>query len=67
MDSPIILGFLMMAACVAIQCLVVSVLLRLLLHAEKRKLVRPDLIGTTSTLIAVMLILMAGNLGQIAV
>ena len=67
MNSPIILGFLMMAACVAIQCLVVSVLLRLLLHAEKRKLVRPDLIGTTSTLIAVMLILMTGNLGQIAV
>ena len=66
MDYPIILGFLMMALCVSIQCLVVAILLRVLLGAEKRKIFRPNLIGTTVALIAVMLILLTGNLGQIA-
>ena len=66
MDRPIILGFLMMALCVAIQCLVVAILLRVLLGVEKRRRLRPNLIGTTVALIAVMLILMTGNLGQIA-
>ena len=66
MDRPIILGFLMMALCVAIQCLVVAILLRVLLGVKKRRRLRPNLIGTTVALIAVMLILMTGNLGQIA-
>jgi len=66
MDYPIILGFVMMALCVSIQCLVVAILLRVLLGAEKRRTLRPNLIRTTVTLIAVMLILLTGNLGQIA-
>jgi hypothetical protein len=62
----LILGFVLMAACVAIQCVVVSVLLRVLVVLKRRQTIRPTLGGTTAALIAVMLIMVAGNFVQIA-
>jgi hypothetical protein len=66
MGRTLILGGLMLAICVAIQCVVVSVLLRVLLLLETKRLIRPTLGGTTGVLTTVLLILVAGNLGQIA-
>ena len=67
MNGNIILGFVTMAVCTAIQCVVVGVLLDVLFAMERRKLFRPDLIGTTCVLIAALLFMMTGNLGQVAV
>ena len=66
MGMNLILGFALMAACVAIQCVVVSVLLRVLVVLKRRQTIRPTLGGTTAALIAVMLIMVAGNFVQIA-
>jgi len=66
MDAVVILGCAIMAGCVAIQCFVVSILLRVLLIVKRRQLISHTLFGTTSVLIAVMLILVSGNLVQIA-
>jgi hypothetical protein len=66
MDDTLIIGCVMMAACVAIQCVVVSILLRVLLVLDKRQVIQPTLVGTTGALTAVMLIMVAGNLCQIA-
>jgi hypothetical protein len=66
MDEVLILGCLMIAACVVIQCVVVSVLLRVLLVLERRQLVRTTLIRTSGVLIAVTLIMLGGNLVQVA-
>jgi hypothetical protein len=66
MDMSLIVGFVMMAVCVAIQCVVVSILLRVLFVLERRQTIRPTLGGTAGVLIAVMLIMVAGNFAQIA-
>jgi hypothetical protein len=67
MGRTLVIGGLLMAVCIAIQCVVVAVLLRVLLLLETRRVIRPTLAGTTGVLIAVVLILVAGNLSQIAV
>lgn len=66
MDAVVILGCAIMAGCVAIQRFVVSILLRVLLIVKRRLLIRHTLFGTTGVLIAVMLILVSGNLLQVA-
>jgi hypothetical protein len=66
MDGTLILGCVLMAACVVIQCVVVSILLRVLLVLETRKMIRPTVKGTSIVLIAVLLIMVVGNLAQIA-
>jgi len=66
MDMSLILGFVLMAVCVAIQCFVVSALLRFLLVLRTKQLIKPTLSGTSAVLIVVMLIMVAGNFAQIA-
>jgi hypothetical protein len=54
-----------MAGCLAIHCVVVSILLRVLFTLERRHFIRPTLIGASFLLVAVMLVMLAGNLVQI--
>jgi hypothetical protein len=61
------IGGLTMAVCLVIQCSVVSLLLRVLIRLERRHLIRPTLIRTACLLIAVMLVMLAGNVLQMAI
>jgi hypothetical protein len=54
-----------MAVCLAIQCVIVSILLRGLFAMDRRQLIKPTLIRSSSLLVAIMLIMLAGNLLQI--
>jgi hypothetical protein len=65
MSENLIIGFVTMAFCLAIQCVVVSILLRLLFALERKQIIRPTLIGVSSLLIVLLLIMLAGNLLQI--
>jgi hypothetical protein len=65
MSENLILGCGTMVVCVTIQCIVVSILLRILITLEKRGIIRPTPIITSFLLITAMLIMVAGNLWQI--
>ena len=54
-----------MAVCLSLQCVVVGALLDVLIVLEKRGFIRLTIIGVSSLLVAVMLIMLAGNLIQI--
>ena len=64
MGENLIIGFVTMAVCLAIQCVIVCALLDVLIILEKRGLIRLTLIGVSSLLVAVMLIMLAGNVLQ---
>ena len=66
MHGNLILGCVTMAVCLAIQCVVVSILLHFLLVLEEKQIIRPTLMWMSFILIAVMLIMLAGNLLQIS-
>jgi hypothetical protein len=63
-SENLIIGFVTMAVCLAIQCVIVCALLDVLIILEKRGLIRLTLIGVSSLLVAVMLIMLAGNVIQ---
>ena len=63
MGENLIIGFVTMAVCLAIQCVVVDALVFL----EKKGLIRLTLVGVSSLLVAVMLIMLAGNIIQITI
>ena len=67
MANTLILGIATMIGCMAIQCVIVSIMLRALLVLGRRKLIRATLIGTTTLLTGIMLVMLAGNLGQITI
>ncbi len=67
MFESLLLGGFVTAVCVAIQCFVVAILLRVLLTLERKQMIRPSPIRTAALLTAFMLIMLAGTLGQIAV
>ena len=56
-----------MAVCLTIQCIVVGALLDVLVFLEKRELIRQTLIGVTFLLVALMIIMLAGNIIQITI
>lgn len=66
MVKNLILGYLTMTVCLTVQCMVVSLLLRILVALEIRGLIRPTLIRASFLLVTVMLIMSAGNLLQVA-
>lgn len=66
MNLDLLLGGGMMVVCMAIQCVVVAVLLRGLHVLESRHLIRSAIIPASALLTAVLLILFASNLLQIA-
>ena len=67
MSENLIIGFVTMAVCLAIQCVVVGVLLDAIVFLEKKGLIRLTLVGVSSLLVAVMLIMLAGNIIQITI
>jgi hypothetical protein len=67
MVTNLLIGCSIMVVCLAIQCLAVDVLLKLLLAMEKKGLIKATLIGTSALLTAVMLVMLVGALAQIAV
>lgn len=67
MSENLIIGFVTMAVCLAIQCVVVGALLDALVFLEKKGLIRLTLVGVSSLLVAVMLIMLAGNIIQITI
>lgn len=64
-ELNLILGFATMVLCLAIQCVVVSILLRFLFALERKRLVKTTLIGMSGLLIVVMLVMLSGNILQI--
>jgi len=66
MTINLVIGCLTMAVCLAIQCVAVDILFRVLLTMEQKRIVRPTLVGTSALLTAVMLVMLAGTLLQIA-
>jgi len=64
MSENLIIGLVTMAVCLAIQCVIVGALLDALVFMEKRGMIRHTLIGVSSLLVAVMLIMLAGNFLQ---
>ncbi len=67
MSENLIIGFVTMAVCLAIQCVVVGALLDALVFLEKKGLIRLTIVGVSSLLVAVMLIMLAGNIIQITI
>jgi len=67
MGENLIIGFGTMAVCLTIQCIVVGALLDVLVFLEKRGLIRQTLIGVTFLLVALMIIMLAGNIIQITI
>jgi hypothetical protein len=59
-------GFGTIIACLALQCIVVSILLQLLFVLERKNLIKPTLLGASSLLIIVMVVMLAGNFLQIS-
>ena len=66
MAENLIIGLLLMAACVVAQCVVASFLLEALVRLEQRELVKATAFGASWLLVTVMLIMMAGNILQMA-
>ena len=66
MVTNLLIGCSIMVVCLAIQCLAVDVLFRLLLAMEKKGLIKATLIGTSTLLTAVMFVMLIGALAQIA-
>lgn len=64
MGENLIIGLVTMSVCLSIQCLIVAILLKIFLYLEIRQMIKTTLMGATSLLIAIMLILFVGNLMQ---
>jgi hypothetical protein len=64
-SENLILGGLTTVLCLTIQCIAVAILLRALIIMEKKKIIGTTLIRIALLLIAIMLIMMAGNFMQI--
>ena len=66
MSNNLLAGCLTIAACVAVQCVVVSVLLRFLVILQRTRTFRLTIPVASVILTAVLLVMLAGNLLQIA-
>jgi len=60
----LIIGCVTMAVCLTIQCVVVGIMFDILLFLERRQMIRATLFGISSLLVAVLLVMLAGNLLQ---
>ena len=66
MVENLIIGCVTMAVCLALQCVVVGVMLRVLIALDMRQIIKPTMTWASSLLIAVLLIMLVGNILQIA-
>ena len=67
MHGNFFIGLLTMSVCLAIQCVVLGLLLRVLIRLEKKQVISPTFTTISALLIAVMLIMLVGNLLQMTV
>jgi len=65
--NNLIIGLVTMSVCLAIQCLFVSIMTDILLHRERKQTIKTTLVGMSSLLLKVMLIMLVGNLLQITI
>jgi len=66
MIENLLVGGLTMVVCVAVQCVVVGLLLDLLLALERTHVIAPTIPSASAVLTVVLLVMLAGNLLQIA-
>lgn len=67
MSENLILGVMVTIICLAIQCVVVSTMLRIILSLELRDVIRPTLPRMSFILAAALIIMLCGNLLQISI
>jgi hypothetical protein len=67
MSENLVIGCVTMAVCLAIQCVAVGILLRILISMERRQVIKTTLIGISFLLVSVLLLMLLGNLLQITV
>lgn len=67
MAENLLIGLSTMALCIAIQCLFASILLRGLFALETKQVIRPTVVRSSALLTVVLLVLVAGNLVQMAI
>ncbi len=67
MSENLIIGLVTMSGCLAIQCVVAGLMFDLLLHLEKKQMIKTGLLAVSSLLLAIMLIMLIGNLIQITI
>ena len=67
MIENLIIGFVTMAVCLTIQCIVLGAMLDLLVLLEKRNMIRHNQIGMSLLLVVLMLVMVAGNIIQITI
>ncbi len=65
MSENLIIGCVTMAICLSIQCFVVGIMFEILLSMERKQMIKTTLFGVSSLLVAILLIMFAGNLLQI--
>jgi hypothetical protein len=66
MFENLLLGGMTMVVCVAIQCVVVSLVLRTLFRLDRRQILKPTVLHVSCLLSVVLLVLLGGNLIQMA-
>jgi len=67
MNGNLVIGCVTMAVCVGIQCLVVSIMLRVLDSIEQRGWIRATVPGASTILTVIMLMMVGGNFVQMAI
>ena len=67
MNGNLLIGFGTMTVCLFIQCIIVGGLLDIIIFLERKRMIRTTLVGVSSLLIMVMLIMLAGNIIQITI
>ncbi len=54
MSGNLIIGLVTMSVCLAIECVGVGIMYNILLHLEKKQMIKTTLLGVSSLLLAVM-------------
>ena len=67
MSENLIIGLVTMSVCLAIQCVVAGLMYDFLIHLERKQLIKTNLLAVSSLLLAIMLIMLGGNLLQITI
>ena len=67
MSENLIIGLVTMSVCLTIECVGVAIMYEILLHLERKQMIKTTLLGVSSLLLTVMLIMLIGNLLQITI
>lgn len=67
MISNLLVSAVVMASCVAVQCVVVGYVLKLLIYMDRRRVLRATVLRATCALCIVLFVMLAGIVAQIAI